>query len=132
MPQITKSPVPKEYSFLQGSVYHVFVYHVHGVNYVLLHYKLHTVITNIILTNHLYLSICSLGPVFALFVPFYCSIPRVQVTQVLGFFSITNKTLVYILGLQVWYVLACSSFSDLIAVSISECVILLLLVHGCV
>ncbi|XP_042665394.1 ubiquitin-associated domain-containing protein 2 isoform X1 [Centrocercus urophasianus] len=42
----------------------------------------------------------SLGPVFALFVPFYCSIPRVQVTQVLGFFSITNKTLVYILGLQ--------------------------------
>ncbi|XP_052520390.1 ubiquitin-associated domain-containing protein 2 isoform X3 [Tympanuchus pallidicinctus] len=41
-----------------------------------------------------------LGPVFALFVPFYCSIPRVQVTQVLGFFSITNKTLVYILGLQ--------------------------------
>uniref|UniRef100_A0A8C6ZLD1 Ubiquitin-associated domain-containing protein 2 n=1 Tax=Nothoprocta perdicaria TaxID=30464 RepID=A0A8C6ZLD1_NOTPE len=51
-----------------------------------------------------------LGPVFALFVPFYCSIPRVQVTQVLGYFSITNKTLVYILGLQVWYVLACSSF----------------------
>ncbi|XP_068784438.1 ubiquitin-associated domain-containing protein 2 isoform X2 [Struthio camelus] len=41
-----------------------------------------------------------LGPVFALFVPFYCSIPRVQVTQVLGHFSITNKTLVYILGLQ--------------------------------
>ncbi|XP_046764073.1 ubiquitin-associated domain-containing protein 2 isoform X5 [Gallus gallus] len=41
-----------------------------------------------------------LGPVFALFVPFYCSIPRVQVTQVLGYFSITNKTLVYILGLQ--------------------------------
>uniref|UniRef100_A0A8C2YE63 UBA domain containing 2 n=1 Tax=Coturnix japonica TaxID=93934 RepID=A0A8C2YE63_COTJA len=60
-----------------------------------------------------------LGPVFALFVPFYCSIPRVQVTQVLGYFSITNKTLVYILGLQVWYVLTCSSFSDLIAVSIS-------------
>ncbi|XP_066842496.1 ubiquitin-associated domain-containing protein 2 isoform X3 [Anser cygnoides] len=43
----------------------------------------------------------SLGPVFALFVPFYCSIPRVQVTQVLGHFSITNKTLVYILGLQI-------------------------------
>ncbi|XP_061482563.1 ubiquitin-associated domain-containing protein 2 isoform X2 [Rhineura floridana] len=41
-----------------------------------------------------------LGPVFALFVPFYCSIPRVQVTQILGQFSITNKTLVYILGLQ--------------------------------
>ncbi|GAB0179221.1 ubiquitin-associated domain-containing protein 2 [Grus japonensis] len=41
-----------------------------------------------------------LGPVFALFVPFYSSIPRVQVTQVLGHFSITNKTLVYILGLQ--------------------------------
>ncbi|XP_072850755.2 ubiquitin-associated domain-containing protein 2 isoform X2 [Pogona vitticeps] len=41
-----------------------------------------------------------LGPVFSLFVPFYCSIPRVQVTQILGQFSITNKTLVYILGLQ--------------------------------
>ncbi|XP_007501413.1 ubiquitin-associated domain-containing protein 2 [Monodelphis domestica] len=41
-----------------------------------------------------------LGPVFALFVPFYCSIPRVQVTQILGQFSITNKTLIYILGLQ--------------------------------
>ncbi|KFQ71436.1 Ubiquitin-associated domain-containing protein 2, partial [Phaethon lepturus] len=53
-----------------------------------------------ILINHLYLSFCSLGPVFALFVPFYFSIPRVQVTQVLGYFSITNKTLVYILGLQ--------------------------------
>jgi len=57
-------------------------------------------------------SFCSLGPVFALFVPFYSSIPRVQVTQVLGHFSITNKTLVYILGLQVWYVLACSSFHE--------------------
>nr|XP_008105165.1 PREDICTED: ubiquitin-associated domain-containing protein 2 [Anolis carolinensis] len=42
-----------------------------------------------------------LGPVFALFVPFYCSIPRVQVTQILGQFSITNKTLVYVLGLQI-------------------------------
>ncbi|XP_060089644.1 ubiquitin-associated domain-containing protein 2 [Heteronotia binoei] len=41
-----------------------------------------------------------LGPLFALFIPFYCSIPRVQVTQILGQFSITNKTLVYILGLQ--------------------------------
>ncbi|KAI1899596.1 hypothetical protein AGOR_G00063420 [Albula goreensis] len=41
-----------------------------------------------------------LGPVFALFVPFYLSIPRVQVTQVLGQFSITNKSLVYIVGLQ--------------------------------
>nr|XP_056717813.1 ubiquitin-associated domain-containing protein 2 [Euleptes europaea] len=41
-----------------------------------------------------------LGPIFALFIPFYCSIPRVQVTQILGQFSITNKTLVYILGLQ--------------------------------
>ncbi|XP_067842696.1 ubiquitin-associated domain-containing protein 2 isoform X2 [Heptranchias perlo] len=41
-----------------------------------------------------------LGPIFALFVPFYFSIPRVQVTQILGRFSITNKTLVYIVGLQ--------------------------------
>ncbi|XP_023408930.1 ubiquitin-associated domain-containing protein 2 isoform X2 [Loxodonta africana] len=41
-----------------------------------------------------------LAPVFALFVPFYCSIPRIQVAQILGQFSITNKTLIYILGLQ--------------------------------
>ncbi|XP_041055401.1 ubiquitin-associated domain-containing protein 2 isoform X2 [Carcharodon carcharias] len=41
-----------------------------------------------------------LGPIFALFVPFYFSIPSVQVTQILGRFSITNKTLVYIVGLQ--------------------------------
>uniref|UniRef100_A0A8C6FI19 Ubiquitin-associated domain-containing protein 2 n=1 Tax=Moschus moschiferus TaxID=68415 RepID=A0A8C6FI19_MOSMO len=42
-----------------------------------------------------------LAPVFALFVPFYCSIPRVQVAHILGPLSITNKTLIYILGLQV-------------------------------
>ncbi|XP_069746618.1 ubiquitin-associated domain-containing protein 2 isoform X3 [Narcine bancroftii] len=41
-----------------------------------------------------------LGPIFGLFVPFYYSIPSLQVTQVLGRFSITNKTLVYIVGLQ--------------------------------
>ncbi|XP_072434136.1 ubiquitin-associated domain-containing protein 2 isoform X1 [Chiloscyllium punctatum] len=41
-----------------------------------------------------------LGPIFALFVPFYFSIPSVQVVQILGRFSITNKTLVYIMGLQ--------------------------------
>ncbi|XP_051935742.1 ubiquitin-associated domain-containing protein 2 [Hippocampus zosterae] len=41
-----------------------------------------------------------LAPVFALFVPFYWSIPRVPVTKVLGLISITNKTLVYIVGLQ--------------------------------
>nr|KAF6375702.1 UBA domain containing 2 [Pipistrellus kuhlii] len=44
----------------------------------------------------------SLAPVFALFVPFYCSIPRVQVAHVLGPLSITNKTLIYILGLQLF------------------------------
>uniref|UniRef100_A0A2I3HHW8 UBA domain containing 2 n=1 Tax=Nomascus leucogenys TaxID=61853 RepID=A0A2I3HHW8_NOMLE len=44
----------------------------------------------------------SLAPVFALFVPFYCSIPRVQVAQILGPLSITNKTLIYILGLQLF------------------------------
>ncbi|KAM6178822.1 ubiquitin-associated domain-containing protein 2 [Rhynchocyon petersi] len=43
-----------------------------------------------------------LAPVFALFVPFYCSIPRVQVAQILGQFAITNKTLIYILGLQLF------------------------------
>ncbi|XP_012578738.1 PREDICTED: ubiquitin-associated domain-containing protein 2 isoform X2 [Condylura cristata] len=42
-----------------------------------------------------------LAPVFALFVPFYRSIPRVQVAQILGPVSITNKTLIYILGLQI-------------------------------
>uniref|UniRef100_A0A8P0PB90 UBA domain containing 2 n=1 Tax=Canis lupus familiaris TaxID=9615 RepID=A0A8P0PB90_CANLF len=42
-----------------------------------------------------------LAPVFALFVPFYCSIPRIQVAQILGPLSITNKTLIYILGLQI-------------------------------
>ncbi|KAL1282275.1 hypothetical protein QQF64_001078, partial [Cirrhinus molitorella] len=55
-----------------------------------------------------------LGPVFALFVPFYCSIPRVQVTQLLGHISITNKSLTYIVGAQLltssayMWVVACS------------------------
>ncbi|KFO99986.1 Ubiquitin-associated domain-containing protein 2, partial [Calypte anna] len=68
-----------------------------------------------------------LGPVFALFVPFYSSIPRVQVTQVLGHFSITNKTLVYILGLQlltsgsyIW-ILALSGLVSLIVLKIICC-----------
>lgn len=43
-----------------------------------------------------------LAPVFALFVPFYCSIPRVQVAHILGPLSISNKTLIYILGLQLF------------------------------
>ncbi|KAM7111346.1 ubiquitin-associated domain-containing protein 2 isoform 2-T2 [Molossus nigricans] len=43
-----------------------------------------------------------LAPVFALFVPFYCSIPRVQVAHILGPLSVTNKTLIYILGLQLF------------------------------
>lgn len=42
-----------------------------------------------------------LAPVFSLFVPFYLSIPRMPVTQVLGHINITNKSLVYIVGLQV-------------------------------
>uniref|UniRef100_A0A3B5AK34 UBA domain containing 2 n=1 Tax=Stegastes partitus TaxID=144197 RepID=A0A3B5AK34_9TELE len=42
-----------------------------------------------------------LAPVFSLFVPFYLSIPRMPVTQVLGHIQITNKSLVYIVGLQV-------------------------------
>ncbi|XP_069493118.1 ubiquitin-associated domain-containing protein 2 isoform X2 [Ambystoma mexicanum] len=41
-----------------------------------------------------------LAPIFALFVPFYCSIPGVQVTVVFGHFPVSNKTLVYIVGLQ--------------------------------
>uniref|UniRef100_A0A8D3B480 UBA domain containing 2 n=1 Tax=Scophthalmus maximus TaxID=52904 RepID=A0A8D3B480_SCOMX len=42
-----------------------------------------------------------LAPVFSLFVPFYLSIPRMPVTQVLGHVHITNKSLVYVVGLQV-------------------------------
>ncbi|XP_073425628.1 ubiquitin-associated domain-containing protein 2 isoform X2 [Dendrobates tinctorius] len=41
-----------------------------------------------------------LSPVFALFVPFYCSMPRVPLAHIFGWFPITNKTLVYIVGLQ--------------------------------
>ncbi|XP_028324446.1 ubiquitin-associated domain-containing protein 2 [Gouania willdenowi] len=41
-----------------------------------------------------------LAPVFSLFVPFYLSIPRMPVTQVLGHIHITNKSLVYVVGLQ--------------------------------
>ncbi|XP_062303233.1 ubiquitin-associated domain-containing protein 2 [Osmerus eperlanus] len=55
-----------------------------------------------------------LSPVFALYVPFYCSIPRVPVTQLLGHISITNKSLVYIIGLQL---LTSSPFMWLVALS---------------
>uniref|UniRef100_A0A3Q2R0U9 UBA domain containing 2 n=1 Tax=Fundulus heteroclitus TaxID=8078 RepID=A0A3Q2R0U9_FUNHE len=55
-----------------------------------------------------------LAPVFALFVPFYQSIPRMPVTQVLGHIHITNKTLVYIVGLQL---LTSSPFMWLLALS---------------
>lgn len=55
-----------------------------------------------------------LGPVFALFVPFFSSIPRVVVTQLLGHISITNKSLVYIVGLQL---LTSSPFMWMIAIS---------------
>ncbi|KAM5181973.1 ubiquitin-associated domain-containing protein 2 isoform 1-T3 [Mantella aurantiaca] len=41
-----------------------------------------------------------LSPVFALFVPFYCSVPQVSLAHIFGWFPITNKTLVYIIGLQ--------------------------------
>ncbi|CAL8254976.1 unnamed protein product [Lota lota] len=55
-----------------------------------------------------------LSPIFSLFVPFYLSIPRVPVTQVLGHIPITNKTLVYIVGLQL---LTSNPFMWLIALS---------------
>ncbi|XP_063068480.1 ubiquitin-associated domain-containing protein 2 [Engraulis encrasicolus] len=55
-----------------------------------------------------------LGPVFSLFVPFFSSIPRVPVTQLLGHISITNKSLVYIVGLQL---LTSSPFMWVIALS---------------
>ncbi|XP_068124077.1 ubiquitin-associated domain-containing protein 2 [Hyperolius riggenbachi] len=41
-----------------------------------------------------------LAPLFALFVPFYCSVPRVSLAHIFGWIPITNKTLVYIVGLQ--------------------------------
>lgn len=48
---------------------------------------------------------CRLAPVFSFFVPFYLLIPRMPVTQVLGQIHITNKSLVYVVGLQVSIVL---------------------------
>lgn len=51
------------------------------------------------------LSLHRLAPVFSLFLPFYLLIPRISVTQVLGHIHITNKSLVYIVGLQVRCVL---------------------------
>ncbi|XP_029306354.1 ubiquitin-associated domain-containing protein 2 [Cottoperca gobio] len=55
-----------------------------------------------------------LAPVFSLFVPFYRLIPRMPVTQVLGYIPITNKSLVYIVGLQL---LTSSPFMWLLALS---------------
>uniref|UniRef100_A0A672GYC5 UBA domain containing 2 n=1 Tax=Salarias fasciatus TaxID=181472 RepID=A0A672GYC5_SALFA len=55
-----------------------------------------------------------LAPVFSLFVPFYLSIPRMPVTQVLGHIHITNKSLVYVVGLQL---LTSSPFMWLLALS---------------
>eukprot|EP00064_Thunnus_orientalis_P012255 superscaffoldBa00001858_g12289 len=55
-----------------------------------------------------------LAPVFSLFVPFYLSIPTMPVTQVLGQIHITNKSLVYIVGLQL---LTSSPFMWLLALS---------------
>ncbi|KAE8625902.1 hypothetical protein XENTR_v10006435 [Xenopus tropicalis] len=55
-----------------------------------------------------------LAPVFALFVPFYCSVPRVQLAEILGLFPITNKTLVYIVGLQL---LTSSPYMLIVAIS---------------
>ncbi|XP_028655783.1 ubiquitin-associated domain-containing protein 2 [Erpetoichthys calabaricus] len=55
-----------------------------------------------------------LAPIFAFFVPFYHSIPRIQVTQLLGQFAVTNKSLVYLIGLQL---LLSSAFMWIIALS---------------
>lgn len=55
-----------------------------------------------------------LAPVFSLFVPFYSSIPKMPVTQVLGHIHITNKSLVYVVGLQL---LTSSPFMWLLALS---------------
>ncbi|XP_075997903.1 ubiquitin-associated domain-containing protein 2 [Genypterus blacodes] len=55
-----------------------------------------------------------LAPVFSLFVPFYSSVPRMPVTQILGHIDITNKSLVYVVGLQL---LTSSPFMWLVALS---------------
>ncbi|XP_072246912.1 ubiquitin-associated domain-containing protein 2 isoform X2 [Leuresthes tenuis] len=55
-----------------------------------------------------------LAPVFSLFVPFYQSIPSMPVTQIMGHINITNKSLVYIVGLQL---LTSSPFMWLLALS---------------
>uniref|UniRef100_A0A3Q3W2W0 UBA domain-containing protein n=1 Tax=Mola mola TaxID=94237 RepID=A0A3Q3W2W0_MOLML len=55
-----------------------------------------------------------LAPVFSLFVPFYLLIPRMPITQILGHLYITNKSLVYIVGLQL---LTSSPFMWLLALS---------------
>lgn len=55
-----------------------------------------------------------LAPVFSLFVPFYKAIPRMPVTQIFGQIHITNKSLVYIVGLQL---LTSSPFMWLLALS---------------
>ncbi|XP_008319775.1 ubiquitin-associated domain-containing protein 2 [Cynoglossus semilaevis] len=55
-----------------------------------------------------------LAPIFSLFVPFYLSIPRIPITQVLGQIHITNKSLVYIVGLQL---LTSNTFMWLLALS---------------
>ncbi|XP_069614088.1 ubiquitin-associated domain-containing protein 2 [Ranitomeya imitator] len=55
-----------------------------------------------------------LSPVFALFVPFYCSMPRVPLAHIFGWFPITNKTLVYIVGLQL---LTSSPYMLVVAIS---------------
>lgn len=39
------------------------------------------------------------GPLFSLFIPYYCSIPRVAITQVMGV-PFTGKSFNYIIGLQ--------------------------------
>jgi len=44
--------------------------------------------------------VCRFGPVFALLVPYFCDIPRVTVTHILGV-PITGKSFTYIIGLQV-------------------------------
>lgn len=55
-----------------------------------------------------------IAPVFSLFVPFYRLIPSMPVTQVLGHIHITNKSLVYIVGLQL---LTSGPFMWLVALS---------------
>lgn len=44
--------------------------------------------------------VCRFGAVFAAFIPYFCDVPRVAITHLMGI-PVTGKSLTYIIGLQV-------------------------------